>query len=98
MTSAPDGTPCKGETSGLPGRHPVTASGFRLIGKETERGWVQSEDISTPLPSLLRYENHGIPGKQLRTRLLRIPLDVLERNGLEPSQYRSSAKRKEGAP
>jgi hypothetical protein len=28
-------------------RYPVTATAFHLIGKETERGWEQSEDIST---------------------------------------------------
>jgi excinuclease ABC subunit A len=31
-------------------RYPVTATGFHFIGKETERGWEQSEDISTLLP------------------------------------------------
>jgi len=43
---APDGTPCKGDTCGLLGRHPVTVSGLHLIGKETERGWEESEDVS----------------------------------------------------
>jgi len=52
---APDGMPCKGDTSGLLARYPVTASDFHLIGKETERGWEQSADISTLLPSLMRY-------------------------------------------
>lgn len=52
---APDGAPCAAEGRGLLQRHPVTASGFRLIGKETERGWEQSEDIGTLLPSLLHY-------------------------------------------
>jgi len=56
---APDGTPCKAETSGLLGRYPVTASGFHLIGKETERGWGQDDDISTLLPSLVHYETPG---------------------------------------
>jgi hypothetical protein len=76
---APDSTPCKGDTTGLLRRYPVTASGLHLIGKETERGWEQSEDISTLLPSLMRYENRSVTGEQLRQRLLRIPLDVLER-------------------
>jgi len=58
----PNGTPCKGDTSGLLARYPVTASGFCLIGKETERGWEQSEDISTLLPSLVLYENHKVAG------------------------------------
>lgn len=76
---APDGTLCNGDTCGLLGRNRVTASGFRLIGKETERGWEQSEDISTLLPSLMRYQNDCTAGEQLRERLRRIPLDVLER-------------------
>jgi hypothetical protein len=76
---APDGTSCKGDTSGLLGRYPVIASGLHLIGKETERGWEQSEDLSTLLPSLIRYQITNVAGEQLRRRLQRIPLDVLER-------------------
>lgn len=52
---APDGAPRTAESRGLLRRYPVTASGFHLIGKETKRGWEQSEDISTLLPSLLHY-------------------------------------------
>jgi len=76
---APDGTPCTAESRGLLKRYPVTASGFHLIGKETERGWEQADDISTLLPSLLRYQNSGVVGEQMRQRLLHISLDVLER-------------------
>jgi hypothetical protein len=76
---APDGTRCNGDTCGLLGRYPVTASGFHLIGKETERGWEQSEEISTLLPSLMRYQGDGVAGEQLRQGLLQIPLCVLER-------------------
>jgi hypothetical protein len=75
---APDGTPCKSDTRGLLKRCPVTATSLRLIGKETERGWEQDDDISTLLPSLLRYESDNIAGERLRQRLLQIPLDVLE--------------------
>src|SRR5215510_4900229 len=79
------GNPCKGDTRGLLKRCPVTASGVRLIGKETERGWEQDDDISTLLPSLLRCESDSIAGEQIRQRLLRIPLDLLERDtGLSP--------------
>lgn len=76
---APDGTPCKADTAGLLKRHPVTASGFHLIGKETERGWEQIDDISTLLPSLVQYQNSGVVGEQLRQRLREIPLAFLER-------------------
>jgi hypothetical protein len=43
---APDGQPCGPQTKGLLMRTPVTASGFRFIGKETDRRWEQGEDIS----------------------------------------------------
>jgi hypothetical protein len=76
---APDGSPCKAESRGLLKRYPVIASGFHLIGKETERGWEQSEDTSTLLPSLMRYQNSSVAGEQLRQRLLHVSLDVLER-------------------
>jgi hypothetical protein len=75
---APDGTPCKADSHGLLKRYPVTASAFHLIGKETERGWEQADDISTLLPSLVRYQNSGVVGEQLRQRLRQIPLSFLE--------------------
>jgi len=52
---APDVDSCSADTHGLLKRNPVTALEFRLIGKETERGWEQDDDISTLLPSLGRY-------------------------------------------
>ena len=76
---APDGTPCKADSTGLLKRYPVTATGFHLIGKETERGWEQNDDMSTLMPSLVRYGlNSGIADERLRTRLLEIPLAYLE--------------------
>jgi hypothetical protein len=75
---APNGTACRTDGNGL-GRYPVTASNFHLISKETERSWEQSEDISTLLPSQIRYQKSSVAGEQLRQRLRRIPLDVLER-------------------
>jgi hypothetical protein len=81
---APDGAPCRSETAGLLGRYPVTASGFHLIGKETERGWEQSEDVSTLLPSLVHYyKSDMIIGPDLQHKLCRIPIDTLQaRTGL----------------
>ena len=77
---APDGSPCKADSHGLLGRYPVQASGFHLIGKETERGWEQAEDISTLLPSLKRYErNAGTASQLLRERLRKISLDILQK-------------------
>jgi hypothetical protein len=77
---APDGTPCKADTAGLLRRYPVTASGFHLIGKETERGWEQAEDISTLLPSLLRYGRpNGVASQELVERLRAISLDDLQK-------------------
>jgi hypothetical protein len=76
---APDGSPCKADTAGLLKRYPVTVSGFNLIGKETERGWEQNDDISTLMPSLVRYRvNSGIADERLRQRLLQTPLAYLE--------------------
>ena len=78
---APDGNPCDGHTQGLLKRYPVTAnSEFHLIGKETERGWEQAEDISTLLPSLKRYQqNTGTANQSLRERLKKMSLDTLEK-------------------
>ena len=76
---APDETPCKTDSKGLLKRYPVTATGFHLIGKETERGWEQSDDISTLMPSLVRYGlDSGIADDRLRKRLLEIPLAFLD--------------------
>jgi hypothetical protein len=54
-------------------------SGIQLIGKEIERGWEQSEDISTLLPSLVHYDapDTGI-GSRLQKKLKNTPIDVLE--------------------
>ena len=79
-SSAPDGSRCRPDTAGLLKRYPVTARNFHLIGKETERGWEHNDDISTLMPSLVRYGlNSGIADERLRKRLLEIPLAFLER-------------------
>jgi hypothetical protein len=50
-----------------------------LIGKEIERAWEREDDISTLLPSLVRYETAGKAlGTQLQEKLRDTPLDVLE--------------------
>jgi hypothetical protein len=70
----------KADSHGLLGRYPVEASGFHLIGKESERGWEQAEDISTLLPSLVRYDqNTGTAKRAARQRLQQISLDTLEK-------------------
>jgi len=74
------GSLCQGYTSGLLVRYPVTASDFQLIGKETERGWEQAEDISTLLPSLKHYDrNSGMANELLRARLNNLSLDDLQK-------------------
>jgi hypothetical protein len=76
---APGGSPCRTDSHGLLQRYPVTASEFHLIGKETERGWEQAGDISTLMPSLLRYGSvTGVADEKLRERLIAIPLAFLE--------------------
>src|SRR5713226_5188669 len=75
---APDGKPCKADSKGLLQRYPVTASEFVLIGKETEGGWEQAEDISTLLPTLRRYGlRNGTANENLIERLRAISLDEL---------------------
>ncbi len=77
---APDGTLCRADTQGLLGRYPATATGFQFIGKETEHGWEQAEDISTLTPSLVRYQqNAGMAKQALRERLQQISLNTLEK-------------------
>jgi hypothetical protein len=77
---APDGTLCKPDTQGLLQRYPVTATSFHHIGKETERGWEDPEDISTLLPTLIRYgHDGGSSNERLSQALQRIPLETLER-------------------
>jgi len=67
------------EKGGLLKRYPVTASAFQLIGKETERGWEQAEDISTLLPSLKRFDQNASTANQLlRERLQKISLNTLQ--------------------
>lgn len=78
-SSAPDGSRCKPDTAGLLKRYPVTATSFHLIGKETDPGWEQNDDVSTLMPLLVRYGcDSGIADEQLRKRLLEIPLALLE--------------------
>jgi hypothetical protein len=78
-SAAPDGGLCRPDTAGLLKRYPVTATSFHLIGKETERGWEQNDDISTLMPSLVRYGSEtGVANEQLRKQLLEIPLAFLE--------------------
>jgi hypothetical protein len=79
---APDGGLCEADSHGLLRRYPVTANPeFNLIGKETERGWENAEDVSTLLPQLKRYErNAGTANELLRERLLNMSLDDLERD------------------
>jgi hypothetical protein len=60
--------------------HPVTASEFHLIGKETERGREQAEDVSTLLLSLKRYAgNTGTANQLVRESLQNMSLNVLQK-------------------
>ena len=43
---APDGTPCRANTSGLLQRAHITGGEFRYVGKETDRRWEEGDDIS----------------------------------------------------
>ena len=43
---APDGTPCKSDTTGLLKRAHIVAGELRYIGKETDQKWGEGDDIS----------------------------------------------------
>jgi hypothetical protein len=43
---APDGTQCRADTKGLLQRAHVIAGEFRYVGKETDRKWEESDDMS----------------------------------------------------
>ena len=43
---APDGSPCKADTSGLLQRAHIVAGDLRFIGKETDRKWEEGDEIS----------------------------------------------------
>jgi hypothetical protein len=76
---APNGDPCQADSQGLLLRHPVKASRFHVIGKETERGWEHAEDVSTLLPSLIRYGNNSSNTEiRLEEKLRNTPLNALE--------------------
>ena len=49
---APDGTPCKADTSGLLQRAHVIAGELRYVGKETDRKWEEGDD-----PSVLEFKS-----------------------------------------
>ena len=74
---APDDSPCRADTRGLLKRCPVTAAGFHFIGKETERGWEHDDDVSTLLPSLIRYQEKA--GQMLQQRLKQMSLRTLQK-------------------
>jgi hypothetical protein len=78
---APSGGPCEADSHGLLGRYPVTANPeFHLIGKETERGWEQAEDISSLLPSLKHYkQNTGTASQLLQEQLQKVSLNTLQK-------------------
>ena len=61
-------------------RNSVTAMGFHLMRKETERGLEQADDISTLLPSLVSYRGKmSMAGLMLRQRLKQISLNALQK-------------------
>jgi hypothetical protein len=77
----PNGKPCETDSKGLLQRYPVSANPeFRLIGKETERGWEQAEDISTLLPELKGYERSTrIASQLLSQRVQNMSLNTLQK-------------------
>jgi hypothetical protein len=62
---APDGTQCKSDTKGLLKRAHIVAGEFRYIGKEADRKWEESEDIS---PWNSRVPNTGEKRESLQVK------------------------------
>lgn len=56
---APDGTTCTGDTRGLLKRASVVAKDLRYVGKETDRRWMQAEDLSLLTFSPIEYLPDG---------------------------------------
>jgi hypothetical protein len=52
---ASDKTPCASQTKGQLSRTPVSAEGFRYIGKETDRRWEHGEDIGLLDSHVMEY-------------------------------------------
>jgi hypothetical protein len=91
---ASDGNACKADTHGLLKRFPVRASGFHLIGKETERGWEQAGDISTLMPSLVHYQDKSAAlGESSQKLLKEMSLSLLRRqSGLSRNTIRRARR------
>ena len=75
---APDRKPCRAVAQACCNDIRSRLRLSHLIGKETERGWEQSEDISTLLPLLIQYKRKTTANNSLRERLRKIPLDSLQ--------------------
>ncbi len=56
---APDGQPCKADTSGLLRRAHVIAGEIRYVGKETDRKWEEGDEISILEFSSTEYGRKG---------------------------------------
>lgn len=56
---APDGTPCKADTTGLLKRAHVIAGEIRYVGKETDRKWEEGDEISVLEFAATEYGRKG---------------------------------------
>lgn len=74
---APDGSPCKPDTTGLLRSAHVIAGEFRYVGKETDRKWEEGED-----PSVLDFKatEYGraekvIASEEVKSEILKIGIN-----------------------
>jgi hypothetical protein len=90
---------CISIPSGLLKRHPITATGFHLIGKETERGWEQNDYISTLMPSVVRCGLEVVLLMRAKKAAARNTTGFPRTRGwIEPTHHRPRATRAAGAP
>jgi hypothetical protein len=84
---APDGTPCQPGTSGLLKRAHIIAGEFRYVGKETDRKWEESDDISVIEFKTVEY------GRTRRVVASEEVKNEIERIGIKPCARESGVDR-----
>jgi hypothetical protein len=78
---APDGTPCKAETTGLLRRAHVMEGEIRYIGKETDRKWEEGGEISLLEFSATEYGRKGkvFASEEVKTAIQKIGINKCAR-------------------
>jgi len=79
---APDGTPCKADTSGLLKRAHIIAGEIRHVGKETDRKWEEGDDISVLEFAAIEYGRSArvMASEEIRNKILEIGINKCARD------------------